>query len=255
MKKIFTVLMILLLVYSCSSELKPNNDNSNEFLKVYIDSLESDFKENIRFDSLKYTLYYASYINFKEYSDSLKTLYNSDDEYVINRVTKPYLKALGRLSHFGFEGSNFIKMTEQLIDNRKSYSKSVFVNGLLIRDLFFITELRNEVTKFDFKFDMIKAIVETDFCNPKQGDSLDFMFSTVGVSLSLKSRIKVLVEKQAAGEDILRYDTIMSNESGAFVYKTIAKQKGRHTLKGIYLLPIGKKRAMRLKFENSYEVE
>jgi len=253
MKKILTVLIVMLLVYSCSNKSNRGNDNANKFLITYIDSLEFEFERNIRFDSLKYVYYYDSYISYKEYSDSLKMLYNSVDELTMNRVKKNYLKSLERFSYFGFEDSNFIKLTEQLIDNRKSYSEHEYINGLLIRDVFALSELREEVNRHDFKFDMIKAIVETDICNPKQGDSLDFTFSTVGVSMSLNPRIKVLVEKQ--GGSMLSYDTIRLNENGQFVYKIIANKKGKHVLKGIYLLPIGDNRAMRLKFENSYEVK
>ncbi len=253
MKKILTVLIVMLLVYSCNNESNRENDNANKFLITYIDSLELEFEGNISFDSLKYSPFYSSYISYKEYSDSLKILYNSDDDSTFNRVKKSYLKSLERYSHFGFEGSNFITMTEQLIDNRKSYSESEYVNSLLIRDVFAISELRKDVNRYDFKFDMLRAIVETDICNPKQGDSLDFRFSAVGISMSLNPKIKVIVEKQ--GGSMLSYDTIMLNENGQFVYKTIASKKGKHTLKGVYLLPIGNKRTMRLKFEDSYEVK
>ncbi len=255
MKKILISLIVMLLVYSCSNESNRGNDNTNEFLIIYIDSLELEFESNIRFDSLKYVNYYDSYISYKEYSDSLKMLYNSVDELKMNRVKKNHLKSLERISHFGFKGSNFIKLTEQLIDNRKSYSEDEYINGLLIRDVFAINELREEVNRHDFIFDMIKAIVETDICNPKQGDSLDFIFSTVGVSMSLNPRIKVLVEKQGGNGNRVAYDTIVLNKKGQFVYKTIANKKGKHVLKGIYILPIGDNRAMRLKFEDSYEVK
>jgi hypothetical protein len=181
-------------------------------------------------------------------------LYSSDDS-SLNRVKKSYLKSLERFSHFGFEGSSFIKMTEQLIDNRKTYSEGEYINGLLIRDVFTISELRKEVNRHDFKFDLIRAIVETDICSPKQGDSLDFRFSTVGISMSLNPKIKVLIEIQGESGNTLSYDTIMLNENGQFVYKTIASKKGKHTLKGVYLLPIWNKRVMRLKFEDSYEVK
>jgi len=255
MKKILTVLIVMLLVYSCSNESNREDDNTNKFLITYIDSLELEFEENIRFDSLKYVNYYDSYIIYKEYSDSLKLLYNNNNESIIKRVEKPYFKALDRLSIFGFESSNFIKLTEQLIDNRKSYSESEYVNGLLIRDLFVLNELRNEVTKSDFKFDKIKVIVEGDFCNPKEEDTLDFIISTVGISLSLNSKIQIMLKNQGEYGNRAACDTIVLNKNGQFVYKTIANKKGKHTLKGVYILPIGDKRTMRLQFKKSYEVK
>ncbi len=253
MKKILTVLIVILLVYSCSNE--SNHENSNKFLTAYIDSLEHEFEENISFDSLKYSPYYTSYINFKKYSDSLKILFNKDDESIIKRVKKPYFIALDRLSIFGFEGSAFIKLTEQLIDNRKSYSESEYINGLLIRDVFVLNELRNEVTKSDFKFDKIKVIVEGDFCNAKEGDTLDFIISTVGISSSLDSNIIIMIKKQRLDEKTLTFDTIIFEESGEIVYRTIAGRKGKHTFAGIYSLPVEKNSFKRLQFKKSYEVK
>lgn len=255
MKKILTVLIVMLLVYSCSNESNRENDSTNKFLITYIDSLELEFKENIRFDSLKYSPFYSSYIRYKEYSDSLKLLYNNNNESIIERVEKSYFKALDRLSVFGFESSNFIKLTEQLIDNRKSYSESEYINGLLIRDVFVLNELRNEVTKSDFKFDKIKVIVEGDFCNAKEGDTLDFIISTVGISSSLDSNIIIMIKKQRLDEKTLSFDTIIFEESGEIVYRTIAGRKGKHTFAGIYSLPVEKNSFKRLQFKKSYEVK
>ena len=259
MKKFFTVVIILLLAYSCNSDLKHENENSNKFLTTYIDSVEADFEKNIRFDSLKYIYYYDTYISYKEYSDSLKMLYNSDDDYIVGRVKKPYLKALEKFSHFGFEGSNFSRMTEHFIDNRKAYSENEFVNALLITDLFAINEINKEMHGHEFRFDLAKAHVDTDFSRPRLGDSLGFTFSILGTSPSLNPKIKVLIEqpKGSENENVI-YDTIQINGKNRFElihYETVAREKGVHSLKGIYLYPLEYNRYMRLKFNYSYEVK
>ena len=258
MRNIITVLIILFLAYSCSNDLKTENENSSKFLTAYIDSLESDFEENIRFDSLKYYFYYASYISYKEYSDSLKMLYNSDNLPVIDRVKIQFLEKLRRFSHWRFENPGFININEHLIDNKSSYSKSEFVNALLVTDMFAINEINKEMNGYEFRFDVAKAHVDTDFSSPRLGDSLGFTFSILGTSPSLSSKIKVLIEqpKGSENENVI-YDTIQINGKNRFElihYETVARKKGVHSLKGIYLYPLEYNRYMRLKFNYSYEV-